>query len=64
MKTGFENYHTDALAWWVWHMDNDGCERCPDGTSPEVAERVRAEWATRSQVLPRHLRDGRFDRIR
>jgi hypothetical protein len=62
MKTGFEHFDTDALAWWVWHMDNGGCESCPSTAKPETEAMVRAEWAKRPQVPPRHLRHGRKGR--
>lgn len=52
-RTGFEHYSTEALAWWVNHMDNDGCKLCPTTTSPEVGARVRAEYAKRPQKGPR-----------
>lgn len=58
----FEKYSNEVLAWWVWHIDNGGCDLCPDTTTTEVEALVREEWAKRPHSLPRHLREQNHKR--
>lgn len=56
-------FDTDALAWLVWEFDHKPEEETrSEAEHPGFPTRVRAEFATRPQVLPRHLRDGRHPR--
>jgi hypothetical protein len=60
---GLRNFHDDALAWLVWRWDTaPEVEAQSEAENPGFVSRVRAEWATRPQVLPRHLREGRTPR--
>lgn len=47
MNRPYRNYSDEVLAWWVNHMEN-GCPMCPSTTPPDVAARVREEFARRN----------------
>lgn len=54
---GLEGFSDDALAWLVWHFEQDPQnELDSEARNPGFPDRVRVEFAKRPQVLPRHLR--------
>lgn len=71
MTNGIKNFDTDSLAWLVWEFDrNPAAEADTEASNPGFPGRVRAEFALRlesrglTELPPRHMREGRFDRIR
>ena len=62
-------FDTDSLAWLAWHFDNDPADEAAiDAAHPGFPARARTEFAKRleargiTELLPRHLREGRHPR--